>query len=52
MKHDIQVINVEEQEDGSAILELELDEETRNKLLEYAIIDLLKKMIEREKKSG
>lgn len=52
MKHDIQVTKVEEQEDGSAILELELDEETRNKLIEYAIIDLLTRMLEREKKSG
>jgi hypothetical protein len=47
----IKVNKCEEQEDGSAILELDLDEETRNKLLAYAIVDLLKKMIEREENS-
>ena len=47
----IKVNKCEEQEDGSANLELDLDEETRNKLLEYAIVDLLKKMIEREENS-
>ena len=51
MIKDIKVIKFEEQENGSAIVELEMDEETKGKLIEYAIVDLLRKMIEREENS-
>jgi len=51
MTKNIKVIKFEEQEDGSAIVELEMDEETKGKLIEYAIVDLLRKMIEREENS-
>lgn len=51
MIKDIKVTKFEEQEDGSAIVELEMDEETKGKLLEYAIVALLKKMIEKEENS-
>ena len=51
MTKDLKVTKFEEQEDGSAIVEFEMDEETKGKLIEYAIVELLKKMIEREENS-
>ena len=51
MTKDIKVTKFEEQEDGSAIVEVEMDEEAKSKLIEYAMLDLLKKMIEREENS-
>ena len=51
MTKNLKVTKFEEQEDGSAIVELEMDEETKGMLIEYAIVDLLKKMIEREENS-
>lgn len=39
----IEVTDYVEQEDGSAILTVDLDEEAKKMLLEYALIDLIKK---------
>lgn len=35
------VINIIENEDGSADVELKMDEETKNYLINYAVIDIL-----------
>ncbi len=41
------VLNVEEQEDGSAIITMNMTEAENNLLIEYAVVDILKKQIER-----
>lgn len=41
----MEVLSVKEQEDGSALVELEMSQEENNTLVEYAIIDILKKQI-------
>jgi hypothetical protein len=41
------VLNIEEQEDGSAIVTLEMTEEENNMLVEYAVINILKDQLER-----
>jgi hypothetical protein len=43
----MKVLKVTDQEDGSAILDLELSEQESNFFLEYAIVDILKKQINR-----
>ena len=46
-----EVTDYEEQEDGSALLTLELDQESINYLVSYAINDLLKKELDRHEAS-
>jgi len=41
------VLSIEQQEDGSAIVTLDMTEEEQNNLIEYAVVDVLKKQIER-----
>ncbi len=41
------VLSVEEQEDGSAIVTLNMTEKENDMLVEHAVIDILKKQIER-----
>jgi retron-type reverse transcriptase len=41
------VLSVEEQEDGSAIVTLDMTELENNMLVEYAVVDILRKQIER-----
>jgi DNA recombination-dependent growth factor C len=41
------VLNIEEQEDGSAIVTLNMTEKENDILVEHAVIDILKKQIER-----
>jgi len=43
----MEVTSIEEQEDGSAIVELKMSQEENNFLVEYAVVDILKKQIER-----
>ena len=45
----MEILSVKDQEDGSAIVELEMSKEENDFLVEYAIIDILKKQIERTK---
>lgn len=47
----MKVLKFEEQEDGSAIVELDVTEEEQNFLIGYAVNDILKKAIESEKLS-
>lgn len=46
----MEVLKVTDQEDGSAIIELEMSDEENNILVEYAVVDILKKQIKREEK--
>ena len=41
------VLSIEEQEDGSAILTLNMTEEENRLLVEHAVVDILGKQIER-----
>ena len=41
----MEVLSIEEQEDGSAIVELSMSDEENNFLVEYAVVDILKKEI-------
>lgn len=41
------VLSIEEQEDGSAIVTMEMTEEENNLLVEYAVVNLLREHIER-----
>ena len=41
------VLSIEEQEDGSAIVTLNMTQKENDMLIEYAVIDILKKQIER-----
>jgi RNA polymerase-binding transcription factor DksA len=41
------VLSIEEQEDGSAIVTMSMTELENNMLVEYAIVDILRKQIER-----
>lgn len=43
----MEVLKIEEQDDGSAIVTFNMSEEENNFLVEYAIVDILKKQIER-----
>jgi len=43
------VLSVEEQEDGSAIITLNMTEEENNILIQYAVVNILKEQIERMK---
>lgn len=45
----MKVLNVTDQEDGSAIIDLEMTEEENNILVEYAVVDILKKQLESSK---
>lgn len=42
----MEVLSIKEQPDGSTIVELEMTEQENNILIEYAVIDILKKQIE------
>jgi len=44
----MEVLKVVDQEDGSAIVDLEMSSQESNFFLEYAILDILKKQIKRE----
>ncbi len=44
------VLKIEEQDDGSAIVTLNMTEEENNILVEYAVVDILKKQIEKYKR--
>lgn len=44
----MEVIKITEKEDGSAELVLELTEEENRILIEYAVVDILKKHLEEE----
>ena len=41
------VLSIEEQEDGSAIVTLNMTKKENDILVEYAVIDILKKQLER-----
>lgn len=41
------VLSIEEQPDGSAIVELSMTQEENNILIEHAVLDILKKQIKR-----
>ncbi len=43
------VLNIEEQKDGSAIVTLNMTEEENNILIEYAVINILREQIKRMK---
>jgi hypothetical protein len=43
----MQVLNVKENDDGTATLELQMSQEELWYLVEYAVVDLLRKEIER-----
>lgn len=43
---EIEVIDCKEQEDGSALLTLELNEEIKSQLISYAINDILRKYLD------
>jgi len=45
----MEVLNIEEQKDGSAIVEVVMSDEENNFLVEYAFVDILRKQIERIK---
>jgi len=45
----MKVLKFDEQKDGSAILEIEITEEENQFYIQYALTDILKKQIEREK---
>ena len=42
------VLKIEEQEDGSAIVTLQMTQQENDLLIEYAVVDILRKAIERE----
>ena len=48
----MKVLKFNEQEDGSAILEIEISKEENQYYIEYAVVDIIKKQIEREKDEG
>jgi ribosomal protein L25 (general stress protein Ctc) len=41
------VLSIEEQKDGSAIVTLEMTEKENDMLVEHAVIDILKKQLEK-----
>ena len=41
------VLSIEEQDDGSAIVTLNMTQQENDMLIEYAVVDILKKQIER-----
>lgn len=43
----MKVLSVTDQPDGSAIVELDMTEEENNMLIQYAVVDILQKQIER-----
>jgi hypothetical protein len=43
----MEVISITEQEDGSAIVELNMTEAENNMLIEYAVVDILRKQMEK-----
>ena len=45
---DIKIIEIKEHEDGSATLELELDEDTRNAIFNFGFVELMKRGLESE----
>ncbi|MFW9871536.1 MAG: hypothetical protein ACFFG0_00330 [Candidatus Thorarchaeota archaeon] len=47
----MEVVNIIEREDGSATLELDLTEEEITLLVGYAVIDILKKEIDKQQEA-
>ena len=45
----ISVANIEDNEDGSANVTLDIDEETYHKIFEYGFVQLVKKGLEHDK---
>jgi len=45
----MKILKITDQPDGSAIVEMELSDEENNFFVEYAVVDILKKQIERIK---
>lgn len=45
----MEVLSIEDQDDGSAIVTLNMSEEENNFLVQHAVIDILQKQIERKK---
>lgn len=43
----MEVISITDQEDGSAIVELNMTEAENNMLIEYAVVDILRKQMEK-----
>jgi RNA polymerase-binding transcription factor DksA len=43
----MEVISITDQEDGSAIVELSMTEAENNMLIEYAVVDILRKQMEK-----
>ena len=48
----MKITKFEEQPDGSALCEVELTKEENMFFVEYAVIDIIQKQIEREKDEG
>ena len=48
----MKVLDIKENEDGSATIELDMSEEENRQLIEYAVINLLKEYIEIEKRKA
>lgn len=46
----IEILNTTEHEDGSVTMIIDMSEEERNLFVEYAIIDLLTKYVDKAKK--
>jgi len=46
----MKILDIKDQEDGSAIVQIELNEEENRMLVEYSINDILKKQIRKLKK--
>jgi len=45
----MEVLSIEEQKNGSAIITLSITQEENNMLVQYSVVDILQKQIEREK---
>ena len=45
----MKILKIEDQEDGSAIVDIEITPEENNFFIEYAIVDILTKQMERNK---
>jgi hypothetical protein len=45
----MKVLKITDQPDGSAIIEIEMSDEENNFFVEYAVVDILKKQLERIK---
>ena len=45
----MKILKIKDQEDGSAIVDIEITQEENNFFIEYAIVDILTKQMERNK---